>query len=47
MMIYWSYDGAQPLVAETGFGATVRRVGSVFLNFFSGTRWGRMFQQVR
>ena len=47
MMIYWSYDGAQPLVAETGLGATVRRVGSVFLNFFTGTRWGRMFQQVR
>ena len=46
MMIYWSYEGNQPVVPETGLGPTIRRIGSVFLNFFSGTRWSRMFQQV-
>ena len=47
MIIYWSYEDSRPLIRDTGPGATVRRVGSVFLNFFSGTRWNRMFQQVR
>jgi len=47
MIIYWSYESTRPFVQEPGFGATVRRVGSVFLNFFSGTRWSRTFQQVR
>ena len=47
MIIYWSYEDSRPLVPETGPGATVRRIGSVFLHFFSGTRWSRMFQQVR
>ena len=46
MIIYWSYEDSRPLVPETGPGATIRRVGSVFLHFFSGTRWSRMFQQV-
>ena len=49
VMIYWSYDGAgvQTLVPETGLGATVRRIGSVVLNFFTETRWSRTFRQVR
>ncbi len=46
MIIYWSYEDSRPLVPETGPAATVRRVGSVFLHFFSGTRWSRMFRQV-
>ena len=46
MIIYWSFEDSRPLVPDTGPGATVRRVGSVFLHFFSGTRWSRMFQQV-
>ena len=46
MIIYWSYEDSRPLLPETGPGATARRIGSVFLHFFSGTRWSRMFQQV-
>ena len=46
MIIYWSFEDSRPLVPDTSPGATVRRVGSVFLHFFSGTRWSRMFQQV-
>ena len=46
MIIYWSYEDSRPLLPETGLGATVRRFGSVFLHFFTGTRWNRVFQQV-
>ena len=46
MIIYWSYEDSRPLLPETGPGATARRIGSVFLHFFSGTRWNRTFQQV-
>jgi signal peptidase I len=46
MIIYWSYENSRPLAIETGPGAVVRRVGSVVLNFFSGTRWSRIFRQV-
>ena len=46
MIIYWSYEDSRRLLPETGPGATVRRIGSVFLHFFTGTRWDRMFQQV-
>ena len=47
VMIYWSFEDTQPIVVDTGVGGTVRRLGSTLLNFFSGTRWGRMFHQVR
>ncbi len=46
-VIYWSFSGAPGLIPETGLGATIRRLVSVFTNFFSGTRWDRMFRQVR
>ena len=46
-VIYWSFDGAPELIPETGLGATLRRLASVFTNFFSGTRWDRMLRQVR
>lgn len=46
-VIYWSFDGAPELMTETGLGATLRRLFSVFTSFFSGTRWDRMFHQVR
>ena len=47
MVIYWSFDGASELVPQTGLWATLRRLVSVSINFFSGTRWDRMLQQVR
>ena len=46
-VIYWSFDGVSELVSETGFGATIRRLGSVPVNFFTGTRWERMLKPVR
>ena len=45
-VIYWSFDGVPELMPETGLVATIRRLGSVAVNFFTGTRWGRMLKQV-
>ncbi|HEX6159850.1 MAG TPA: signal peptidase I [Thermoanaerobaculia bacterium] len=41
-MVYWSYEGAPP-PAGSGFAAYARSLGRVFLNFFTKTRWHRMF----
>ena len=46
-VIYWSFDGAPELIPETGLGATIRRLGSVAVNFFTGTRWERMLRPVQ
>ena len=45
-VIYWSFDGPPELSHETGLGATIRRLGSVAVNFFTGTRWERMLKSV-
>ncbi len=45
-VIYWSFDGAPELIQEPGLGATIRRLGSVAVNFFTGTRWERMLKSV-
>ena len=47
VVVYWSYDAQEPeLFADTGLGATVRRLTSVVTHFFTRTRWDRMFRQV-
>ena len=46
MVVYWSYDAAQPVIQETGIGAAIKRVGSVVINFFTRTRWERMFRLI-
>ena len=48
VVIYWSYDAVAPeLFMDTGLGATVRRLSTVFMHFFTRTRWERMFRPVR
>jgi signal peptidase I len=47
LMIYWSYESERDDYEETGAGATLRNVASVFSHFFTRTRWSRMFQQIR
>ncbi len=47
LVIYWSYDGGQGYIAENGLGATVKRVFSTVVTFFTQTRWDRMFRQIR
>ena len=48
VVVYWSYEAAGPeLVTEPGLDATVRRLSSVFVHFFTRTRWDRMFRPVQ
>jgi signal peptidase I len=45
-IIYWSYEGGREDDQNSGLGATVRRLGSVFVHFFTRTRWERMLRQI-
>ena len=48
LVIYWSYEAdAPPAPDGAGMGATLRELGSVFVHFFTRTRWDRMFHQIR
>ena len=47
LVIYWSYGAGQEDYQPTGVGATLRNVGSVFVHFFTRTRWNRMLHQIR
>ena len=46
MIVYWSYDAEQVVVQQPGLVATVKRLASVVINFFTHTRWERMFRLV-
>lgn len=47
LVIYWSYDSEGDDYVEGGFVGAVKRIGSVAVHFFTKTRWGRMFDQIR
>jgi signal peptidase I len=47
LVIYWSYEAGREDYQETGAGATLRGLGSVFVHFFTRTRWDRMLHQIR
>jgi signal peptidase I len=47
LMIYWSYEAGRDGYADDGFDGTVKRVFSVVTNFFTKTRWERLFHQIR
>jgi signal peptidase I len=44
LVIYWSYEAEREDYQE---GDTIRGLGSVFVHFFTRTRWDRMFHQIR
>ena len=46
MVVYWSYEGNQPVVPESGLGPAIKRLSSVVVHFFTRTRWDRTFQLV-
>jgi signal peptidase I len=46
LLIYWSYEGADERTAGDGIGGTLKRGLSVVTNFFTGTRWERLFKQI-
>jgi len=47
LIIYWSYEAGREDYLDEGAGATLRNVASVFVHFFTRTRWDRMFHQIR
>jgi signal peptidase I len=47
LIIYWSYDAGPGVDDEGGTSDTLKRLGSVFVHFFTRTRWDRMFHQIR
>jgi len=47
LVIYWSYEASREDYEEDGAGATLRGLASVFVHFFTRTRWDRMLHQIR
>ncbi len=47
LVIYWSYEADRQDYEEEGTGATLRGMASVFVHFFTRTRWDRMLHQIR
>lgn len=47
LVIYWSYEAGREDYQEVGAGATIKGLASVFMHFFTRTRWDRMLHQIR
>jgi len=47
LIIYWSYEAERGDYADEGPGATLRGLVSVFVHFFTRTRWDRMLHIIR
>ena len=47
LVIYWSYDAGVVDYHEESTGEALRGLGSVFVHFFTRTRWDRMLHQIR
>jgi signal peptidase I len=47
LVIYWSYEADREDYQAAGIGATLRNLASVFVHFFTRTRWDRMLHQIR
>ena len=46
LVIYWSYEAGREDYQDNGPGATARGLASVFVHFFTRTRWDRMLRQI-
>ena len=47
LIIYWSYEAGRDEYQDEGAVASLKGLGSVFVHFFTRTRWDRMFHQIR
>jgi signal peptidase I len=47
LVVYWSYEAGREDYEEEGAGATLKGMASVFVHFFTRTRWDRMLHQIR
>jgi signal peptidase I len=46
LVIYWSYEAEREDYQEEGAVATIKGLVSVFVHFFTRTRWSRMFHLI-
>jgi signal peptidase I len=46
LMIYWSYEAGSDDYTDEGLSGTIKRTFSVVTNFFTRTRWERLFHQI-
>ena len=46
LVIYWSYEAGREDYQDESAGATIKGLGSVFVHFFTRTRWDRMLHQI-
>ncbi|OLC66364.1 MAG: signal peptidase I [Betaproteobacteria bacterium 13_1_40CM_4_64_4] len=46
LILYWSYEAEREDYQEDGAGATLKGLASVFVHFFTRTRWDRMLRQI-
>jgi signal peptidase I len=46
LVIYWSYEAEREDYQAAGAGASLKRLASVFVHFFTRTRWDRMLHQI-
>ena len=46
LFIYWSYEADREDYEDESAGATARGMASVFVHFFTKTRWDRMLHQI-
>jgi signal peptidase I len=47
LIIYWSYEAGREDYQDEGTEATIKGMASVFVHFFTRTRWDRMLHQIR
>jgi signal peptidase I len=47
LLIYWSYEAEREDYETEGAAANLKALGSVFVHFFTRTRWDRMLHQIR
>jgi signal peptidase I len=47
LLIYWSYESGREDYLDEGIIASVKRMGSVAIHFFTKTRWERLLRQIR
>ncbi|MBI4486013.1 MAG: signal peptidase I [Acidobacteria bacterium] len=47
LLIYWSYEASREDYQDTGAFASLRGMASVFVHFFTRTRWDRMLHPIR
>jgi signal peptidase I len=47
LMVYWSYEPEERYASGEGLADRIRDAGSLVVQFFTRTRWSRLFHQIR